>query len=275
MQSRVLCELQHPHSLPVFPCAPWMCVIICCSGLRFFFLSTACSFPHLPSVTQLLRMLLSHRIARLPATPVPSSLSHAAFDGSNVLHPREFVLSLSFLKFPPLFTTLNPIAWTPRHLHVYPPYVSLPRLGSNRRQSNSPLQLVFPSLSMDFARQSSFCHLCMCLHAEAVCGLTEESHVLLKSVETEILSAYLHESPAERRVPCVPLLQRGPLFLLLWDTQLVFHLAFAREGFLTLNLLIQGTRKKSPASSVTGSLPIPLQCASMLWLNPGSIAIWC
>lgn len=217
--------------------------------------------------------LLSHRSARLPATPVPSSLRHAAFDGSNVLHPREFVLSLSFLKFPPLFTTLNPIAWTPHHLHVYPPSVSLPRLGSNGRQPNSSLQLVFPSPSMDFARQSSLCHLCMCLHAEAVCGLTEESHVLLKSVETEILSAYLHESPsAERRVPCVPL---RPLFLLPWDTQLVFHLAFAREGFLTLNLLIQGTRKESPVSSVTGSLPIPLQCASMLWLKPGSIAIWC
>lgn len=139
-QSRVLlCEPQYltaSRSLSTLR----MCAIICCSSLWFFFPSTACSFPHLPSITQLLQMLsdllLSRRSACLPATPVPS-LYHPAFDGSNVLHPREFVLSLSFLKSPPLFTTLNPIAQNPDYLHVYHCSVSLPLLGSKGRQPNS------------------------------------------------------------------------------------------------------------------------------------------
>ena len=83
-------------------------------------------------------------------------------------------------------------------------------------------------------------------------------HVLLKSVETEILSVVFSESPpAERRVLHVPFLQRVPLFLLPWDKQLVSHLPFAREGFLPLNFLIQGATKESTTSSVTGSLPRP------------------
>lgn len=202
--------------------------------------------------------LLSHRSARLPATPVPSSLHHAAFDGSNVLHPREFVLSLSFLKFPPLFTTLNPIAWTPHHLHVYPPSVSLPRLGSNGRQPNSSLQLVFPSPSMDFARQSSLCHLCMCLHAEAVCGLTEESHVLLKSVETEILSAYLHESPsAERRVPpCTASAERSSLSSSLGYAA-SFSLSFCKGGVSHLESSYPGDKERVTCFICDRVLPYP------------------
>lgn len=137
------------------------------------------------------------------------------------------------------------------------------------------MQLRSPSLNMDFARQSSLCHLCTCLKAEAVCSLTYETHVLQKSVETEIPSVDLHEGPpAERRVLHVPLLQRGLPFLLPWDKQLVSHLTFAREGFLPLNFLIQGARKESPASSVTGSLS---SCNVQLcvWLKPASLAVWC
>lgn len=129
MQSRVLCDPQHP-TVSLSRSTPWMCVIICCSSLWIFYLSTAFSFPLLHNCSK-----CSQRSTCLPATPIPSSLYRPAFDGSNVLHPREFVLPLSFLKFPPLFTALNPIAQI-CYLHVHPCSVSLPCLGSKGRQPN-------------------------------------------------------------------------------------------------------------------------------------------
>lgn len=118
-----------------FPCALHGCVrssVVLVSGFSFHQLLVAFhTFSPLHNCSKCSQTYSSC----LPAMPA-CSFYRPAFDGSNVLHPREFVLSLSFLKFPPLFTTLNPTAQDPHHLHVYHHSVSLPCLDPKGRQPN-------------------------------------------------------------------------------------------------------------------------------------------
>lgn len=68
------------------------------------------------------------RLSRVPC--------HPAFDRSNILHPRERVLSLSFLNFPPLFLTLNPVSLIPHLLHL-PSFCVLTLSGLQREAAKN------------------------------------------------------------------------------------------------------------------------------------------